>query len=357
MIDMMASVSSYSESYKYLVSGSAEMNMPVVPYCGMLWYDIEEAACIPMDYPLGGVWGQVLSDNSPLKDTFPLPFAVSACWLSLLERKFYICEEALNLAFIKKQYKDLEQADNSDIYFVLGFGCSGLLTLWIQNQKRSIIVMQLQGDEVDMPMKIFMPVRPDLDKEQFCKLMLKQYGMENSMIISDNTLIKNKFRNRQIQYNQKYLIEFLRYDKERWLALGPDNIKPVLSYFAEALTDGTYNKLNDGALMKSHMAGKPKQIAIVLTIEKSEYKAFFWMDEESIHSVFERFYGAHPETKADFIIRIDVENKKYELALYRQGLKEPVVIPESAYQLIVFKNKFEDYRSENYNQPRGAWIW
>lgn len=74
-------------------------------------------------------------------------------------------------------------------------------------------------------------------------------------------------------------------------------------------------------------------------------------------SIFHHFYGAHPETKTDFIIRIDAENKKYELALYRQGLKEPVVIPESAYQLIVFKNKFEDYRSENYDQPRGAWIW
>ena len=81
------------------------------------------------------------------------------------------------------------------------------------------------------------------------------------------------------------------------------------------------------------------------------------MDENLKIDLFRRFYGAHPETKADFIIRIDPENKKYELALYRQGLKEPVVIPESAYQMIVFKNKFEDYRSANYNQPRGAWIW
>lgn len=88
-----------------------------------------------------------------------------------------------------------------------------------------------------------------------------------------------------------------------------------------------------------------------------ESSVYLWLDSTIIVHIFERFYGAHPDTKADFIIRIDPENKKYELALYRQGLKEPVVIPESAYQLIVFKNKFEDYRSENYNQPRGAWIW
>ena len=47
----------------------------------------------------------------------------------------------------------------------------------------------------------------------------------------------------------------------------------------------------------------------------------------------------------------------YELALFRYGLKEPVVIPEEAYQLLVFKNRFEDFRSPNYDQPRGAWIW
>ncbi len=121
--------------------------------------------------------------------------------------------------------------------------------------------------------------------------------------------------------------------------------------------DGTFDKTHDGRLMQYHTAGEPKRIAVRWHMEKIEYAGYFWLEEEQLTAIFERFYGAHPETKADFIIRIDAENKKYELALYRQGLKEPVVIPKSAYQLIVFKNKFEDYRSENYNQPRGAWIW
>lgn len=44
-------------------------------------------------------------------------------------------------------------------------------------------------------------------------------------------------------------------------------------------------------------------------------------------------------------------------SLYRYGLRKPVIIPESAYQLTVFKSGFENFRSENYNQPTGAWIW
>lgn len=59
--------------------------------------------------------------------------------------------------------------------------------------------------------------------------------------------------------------------------------------------------------------------------------------------VFDRFYRAHSETKTDFMIRIDSDNKKFELAHYRYGLEDPQVINESAYQFIIFKNKFEYY--------------
>lgn len=109
--------------------------------------------------------------------------------------------------------------------------------------------------------------------------------------------------------------------------------------------------------MKYHQAGKPKKLAIKWHIGKSEYSAYFWFEEEPIREVFDKFYGAHPDTKTDFIIRIDSENRKYELALYRYALKEPQIISQDVYQLLVFKNKFEDYRSDNYNQERGAWIW
>ena len=131
----------------------------------------------------------------------------------------------------------------------------------------------------------------------------------------------------------------------------------VFDYIEEALFDGTHDKLHDDGLLKYHEAGKPKKLAVKWHIKKTEYVAYFWFEDERIREVFDKFYGAHPDTKTDFIIRIDTENKKYELALYRYGLKEPQIIPEDVYQLLVFKNKFEDYRSDNYDQERGAWIW
>lgn len=160
------------------------------------------------------------------------------------------------------------------------------------------------------------------------------------------------------QFTYRYLLLFEKWnDENKWLKYIKSEIMPQKDYIEEFLFDGTFDKLHDEELLKYHVAGKPKKISINWHINKTEYTAYFWFENDKICSIFERFYGAHPDTKTDFIIRIDAENKKYELALFRQGLKEPQIISEDAYQLLVFKNKFEDYRSDNYNQDRGAWIW
>ncbi len=187
-----------------------------------------------------------------------------------------------------------------------------------------------------------LPINEDLDKiymplplgslSDYCASL----PIEN---VFDLKCVKERFK----QYNFRYLL---------FGSSGMKFCKTFVSSF-----DMTYDKTNDGVLYDYHFSGMPSKLSIGWCIMKANYTAYFWMDETQLNIIFERFYGAHPETKADFIIRIDAENKKYELALFRQGLKEPLIIPEAAYQLIVFKNNFEDYRSENYNQPRGAWIW
>lgn len=148
------------------------------------------------------------------------------------------------------------------------------------------------------------------------------------------------------QHNYRYFIDLI----------ANNNYPNKNLIFEDFCFDESFNRLNNESLLKYHKACTPKKIHYKWIMGKTEYELFFSINN-IINSILERFYGAHPDTKTDFIIRIDAENKKYELALYRQGLKEPQIIPEDAYQLLVFKNKFEDYRSDNYNQERGAWIW
>ena len=161
----------------------------------------------------------------------------------------------------------------------------------------------------------------------------------------------------QFTYRYLYLFEHWDKDNHKWYKTNQDEVAPTFDNIEELLVDGTFDKLHDDGLFNYHQAGKPKKLVVKWHIKKSEYTAYFWFEDEEIRAVFDRFYGAHPDTKTDFMIRIDSENNKYELALYRDGLNEPQKISESVYQLLVFKNKFECYRSENYNQERGAWIW
>lgn len=178
---------------------------------------------------------------------------------------------------------------------------------------------------------------------------LKRKNMFQEAVVLDYYLI---------QYNYRYLPVFDKFVKisGKWENNDDSNLIE-LDYIEDVLYDGRYDKTQNGESFNYHEAGRPRKLAVKWHIKKSEYMAYFWFEDEEICKAFDRFYGAHPETKTDFIIRIDAEQNKYELALYRYGLKEPQVINESAYQLIVFKNKFEHFRSENYNQPRGAWIW
>ncbi|WP_455663855.1 hypothetical protein [Phocaeicola sp.] len=176
-------------------------------------------------------------------------------------------------------------------------------------------------------------------------------SVKNNNILADNEY--SKLEKLIQQYTYRYIIK--SFIKEQ---INIEDEKSIIfDYIEETLYDGTYDKLHDDRLLKYHEAGKPKKLAIKWHIKKTEYTAYFWFDEMLICEIFEKLYGAHRDTKVDFIIQIDAEQKKYELSLYRYGLKEPLIIPEEAYQLLVFKSKFEHYRSDNYNQERGAWIW
>ena len=121
--------------------------------------------------------------------------------------------------------------------------------------------------------------------------------------------------------------------------------------------DGSIHRLSDSGCFDFTVAARPMKSALSWSIDDDDYTLFVWFDEKESANLFGRLYGMHPDTRSDLIVSIDAERRKYGFSLYRQGMKEPLVIPRSACQLIVFKNRFEDYRSENYNQPHGAWVW
>lgn len=271
-------------------------------------------------------------------------------WYDFIEKDYYHNIISLSNLILKKS------RDNTyiDICYLLGGG----FILWIISHEKSQMFYDFSCEKI-INIKSIESASKVNDWIIRKNRIQQQFDILSEGIKQNALVMKAYTKNLLQQFNYRYLPIFGKWDEgeEKWSGYDENETKPEFDYIEEALYDGTHDKLHDGGLMKYHMAGKPKKMAVKWHKGKSEYSAYFWFENEKIRSIYDRFYGAHPDTKADFMIHIDSENKKYTLSLFRYGLQEPLVIPESAYQLIVFRNRFESFRSDNYNQPRGAWIW
>lgn len=124
------------------------------------------------------------------------------------------------------------------------------------------------------------------------------------------------------------------------------------------LFDGTYDKTNYGSICQYHLGAIPKVLMIRWKEVRNIYSSVcIWFYKEVSYNVFEHFYGKHPDTKTDLIVNINTVDKQLSISLFRPKLKSPIPIKDSGYEFIVFKNGLEQFRSDNYNQPCGAWIW
>lgn len=335
------------------------------------------SGCATYNYPIEVINGYLVSDEKAIVD-FPLRYPYQGEWgyPVIAEKKDFIMKEGikLHLSYISvvesRMYtitKEFDYVNNSFISdFIKNKGCSilvgmapfGGIALWLYMRNKSILInwlsAQLSNERAITPFD-----RKRMSISDICQKYISEDSIVKDNFERNGIPPRNLFDKYMQQFTLRYSPLFAHWDENKsdWTKYEEDETKPEFDYIEESLFDGTHDKLHDGGLMNYHQAGKPKKLAVKWHIKKSEYMAYFWFDDEEICKVFDRFYGLHPETKTEFMIRIDVEQNKYELALYRYGLKEPQVINESAYQLIVFKNKFEYFRSENYDQPRGAWIW
>ena len=347
---------------RYLVSISFPSFYPIEFFFGFLQSN-HQVLTFPKMLHYHGEWGQPSSTRLMDQEEHPLPERIDAVWISILEKKFYSIESELPVNKLKQLFtlKDAFSDESIYEYIIVGIAPYGGVALWSYGFKKSSLVIWMYGETTQVRMKDFLPLNPTVTLGDYCKLFLDNDPVVKQNLETNGLPPRDLFDNYMKQFTYRYLplFEHWNEDEEKWLKYTEEEQEtmPVLDYIEEALYDGTHDKLHDGGLMQYHEAGKPKKLAIKWHIKKSEYTAYFWFEDEAIRTAFDKFYGFHTDTKTDFIIRIDPEKKKYQLALYRYGLQEPKIIPEDAYQLIVFKNKFEHYRSENYDQPCGAWIW
>lgn len=347
--------------YKIFISGSAPLTYPTDTFFGLLWYDKDEALEIPKKYPYQGEWGKPLSTHLLDREEYPIPGILDIVWLSVVERKFYSLVEKLPIGRFEELFCQKNDKSGEPLYehIVVGMAPYGGVAVWIYGFLKSTFALWEHAEETQVDMKDFMPLNPNVTLEENCDFYINNDPAVKENLEKNGLPPKNLFDKYMQQFTYRYLVKFGKWNEceKIWKEFEEEDNVPELDRLEEALYDGTHDKLNDGGLYKYHEAGKPKKLALKWHINKREYAAYLWFRDEEIKAVFDRFYGPHPETKTDFIINIDAEKNKYQLSMNRYGLKEPYVITEDAYEMIVFRNKFECFRSGNYSQATGAWIW
>ena len=348
--------------YAYLLSGCAPRLYPTETFFGNLMWSDDDGISVPYCCPFADEWGQPVSMHIYDEKDFPVPEEIDMIWLSLAENKFYSIEEDLPKEEIEQLLHETDKKNGQPLfnYIIVGMAPYGRVALWLHGDKKANLVAWMEAEETDVEMEDFCP-STNLTRDKYVNLMLKSVDEAFTNLQTNGLPPRDLFDNYMKQFTYRYSPLFEHWDenKEKWTKYTEEEqeTKPVLDHIEEALYDGTHDKLHDGGLLQYHEAGKPKKLVMKYHIKKSEYTAYFWFEDKTIRAIFDKFYGIHPDTKTDFIIHIDPEKKKYQLSLFRYGLQEPRIIPEDTYQLIVFKNKFEHFRSDNYDQPRGAWIW
>lgn len=339
-------------------SGNAPYLFPTEIVHGVVSYNKDDKRNIKKKYPFQSEWGYALPINNTF-DRIVGCLLIEIAWISAVEEKTYFYKKNICTENFIPSSDKIKQADSINKLFIVGMAPYGGIAFWLSNPQKSVLIEWGKAEVSKRKYSEFISAYETISLHEICKRYISDDRFIRKNLQANGLPPHDLFDNymKQFTYRYQVMYEYWSDDKEKWQKYYGEEIIAVCDYIEEALFDGTHDKLHDGGLMNYHQAGKPKKLAVKWHIKKSEYTAYFWFEDEAIRNVFDRFYGAHPETKTDFMIRIDTEKNKYELALYRYGLKEPQVISESAYQLLVFKNKFEYYRSENYNQPRGAWIW
>ena len=344
-------------NYRYHISGNAPILYPTETWFGILYYEPNESLPIPKCYPFHGEWGEILSTEILSREDYPMPQKLDMVWLSIVEQQFYSLESELPVPKLQEIWN--RYSEDTFSHIVVGMSPYGGVALWCVGNNKSELIEWMQAERYEVLYKDFKPMSKYSSLNDYCFHYINRYSIVKDNFEQNGLPPRHLFDKYMQQFTYRYLPLFEQWDEDKgeWQKYDEEDIFPEFEYIEESLFDGTHDKLHDDGLLNYHEAGKPKKLAVKWHIKNSEFTAYFWFEDEEICRIYDRFYGAHPDTKTDFMIRIDSEKNKYELALYRYGLKEPQVINESAYQLIVFKNKFEYFRSENYDQPTGAWIW
>lgn len=340
------------------VSDSSPELFPTQILEGLLLGDDNDSIVISNGNVRKPQWGRVNAPEVISIEKHHLPKHINLTWIALTEKVCYHLDSDLDSLKAEIIWNTSDRKGRPCFNFiVVGMAPYGKVALWLVGLKKSVLFSSLIADKYILDEEDEEIYLGNFSLEEHCsnRLSVNKEVMEN--LIQHGLPAPHLFDRMMQQFTYRFLPVLKKWDDDNqlWIDYAEDEKQPELDYVEVKCHDGTFDRLRDGSLLSYHQAGKPCRVCVGWHVGKREYSAYFFFSHDELAQVFRNCYGAHPDTKVDFLLQIDPESDKYESALFRYGMKEPLAIGPDACQVLAFRNKFECYRSPNYTQPKGAW--
>jgi hypothetical protein len=324
-----------NNKFEWFASGNAPLLFPTELVTGGFLFDDLTKLDIPESCPFAAVWGKPVSMHLSPEKGHPAPKFIFIIWFSIVESKFYAVADELPQEEIKALLAEKNEKTKEPKYntLIAGMAPYGKLAIWLSGNGITTEVAWLQGKEVPAEMKDFAP-NSQLSKEEYAKQAL--------------TGCKEAFEN----FQKNGLPDPLLFD--RYMEKFNYRITPKFeneTRFAGIeiyYYNGELNALNSGEHATNTMRAKPSKIALHWNDGKKQYSGYFCADEKKLVETFNNCYDNDTQKEGNLIIQVEASHKQFRFFLQTGDVS--VEIPVEDMQYIVFKNKFEFFRSDNYSK-------
>jgi len=330
-----------STKYEWYASGNAPTLYPTLIHKGDFVFPDKSKLFIPISYPFATTWGQSVSMYVLNNNEFPAPNSIAISWWSLIENQFYSVEATLPEEKIDSLLAQQDEELNEQKYnfIIAGMAPYGGLAIWLSGGRITTEVAWLQAEPIDVQMKDFLP-SSNLTRNEYLERFLE--GCKDA----NGNFQKNGLPDRML---------FNRYMQKFNYRISPkfENDSVVFRNIALYYFNGEFNTTYSGEHTSNVMRAKPYKIVLSWSKGNKQYEGYFWTDEKKIIETFSLFYDNDGKKEGDLVIEVGKSDEEFKFFL--QDDLTVVEIPVDDWQIMVFKNRLESYRSPNYNKPPGGW--
>ena len=289
----------------------------------------------------------------------PLPDKIKLTWLSVMEQECYSLNANLDILKAEKMWKERNVAAYDETFIfthvICGLMPEGNVAVWLYSMNKIELLQVLSASKIQLPSS---QLSPTAIKEIYDMTLAEDEHLRS--IAESGIKPYLHYKNWIAQFNYRYIGLEEYFDGEKWQLYDEDDLffdDLDFDSIKNQRFDGTLDQLQDGALMNYHKAGCPKLLALKWHEGRNDLSAYYWFDEQMAPQSFYSLLMMNADGRSDVLLRIDTRANQYEIAIKGEYLVEPIAFPKESYQLLVFMNGNELYRSENFVQEDGAWEW